>query len=234
MKQFKKLLALLAVLSVVFGIVMFTGCELVDSGNTGEGEGGDTNESYVLNLSTVFEMAQTAGYTGSLEELVAMFKGEKGDPGEDGVSIASAAIVEGHLILTLTDETQVDCGAIISEEDKLNAIPTIGENGNWFFNGEDSGLPSRGADGVGIDRIELLSTEGLVDTYIIYFDDEAKTPFCFAVSNARSIERAEIDGDGNFVLYYNDTTTENLGKVVGDDGVVCSYPPVTVFTNERR
>ena len=46
----------------------------------------DTNDVYKLEIQTVFEIAQEAGYKGTLEELIAMFKGETGPAGTDGVT----------------------------------------------------------------------------------------------------------------------------------------------------
>ena len=43
-------------------------------------------EQYKLEMQTVFEMAKSAGYTGTLEDLIAMFKGEAGPAGTDGVT----------------------------------------------------------------------------------------------------------------------------------------------------
>lgn len=45
-----------------------------------------SDEMYVLQMQTVFEMAKNAGYTGTLEELIAMFRGEAGPAGKDGVT----------------------------------------------------------------------------------------------------------------------------------------------------
>lgn len=38
--------------------------------------------------------------------------------------------------------------------------PSIGENGNWFVGGVDSGAPSKGADGVSLGEIALVQTTG--------------------------------------------------------------------------
>lgn len=38
--------------------------------------------------------------------------------------------------------------------------PSIGENGNWFVGGVDSGVPSKGADGVSLGEIALVQTTG--------------------------------------------------------------------------
>ena len=45
-----------------------------------------SNGLYKLEMQTVFEAAKDAGYTGTLDELIAMFKGETGPAGKDGVT----------------------------------------------------------------------------------------------------------------------------------------------------
>ena len=49
---------------------------------------GDTSNDllYKLEMQTVFEMAKEAGYTGTLEELIALFKGETGPAGINGIT----------------------------------------------------------------------------------------------------------------------------------------------------
>ena len=60
-----------------------TGNETTDEKNPGESPEEDL---YKLEMQTVFEMAKAAGYTGTLEDLIAMFKGEAGTAGKDGVT----------------------------------------------------------------------------------------------------------------------------------------------------
>lgn len=55
-------------------------------------------------------------------------KAAQGDPGQDG-----------------TDGSDGQDGAD-------GATPTIGDNGNWHINGEDTGAPARGADGSDADN----------------------------------------------------------------------------------
>lgn len=48
-------------------------------------------------------------------------------------------------------------GSTITGEGDIIVIPEIGENGNWYINGEDTGKPARGASGVSLGEIELAS-----------------------------------------------------------------------------
>ncbi len=211
--------------AIALGVSTFaslTACNFT-SGSTSEEE----NEGlYALQIETVYAMAQEAGYEGTLEELIAMFKGEKG---ADGISVSEATVQDGRLYLTLTNGNQIDCGELGVENGKDGQTPTIGENGNWHIDGKDTGKPAqvkgdkgdkgdkgnKGDDGVGIESITLIGTVGLIDTYEIKYTDGNKTSF--TVTNAKSILRTEIV-DGCLIVYYNDNTWENVGKVVGEDG----------------
>ena len=53
----------------------------------------------------------------------------------------------------------------------------IGDNGNWFIGGQDSGVKASGEDGKGIETIQKTSTDGNVDTYTITFTDGSTTTF---------------------------------------------------------
>lgn len=56
-----------------------------------------------------------------------------------------------------------DTGNFATKEELNNITPTIGENGNWFINGEDTGKPANGkdgADGVSLGEIALVQETG--------------------------------------------------------------------------
>lgn len=60
------------------------------------------------------------------------------------------------------------------------STPYIGDNGNWWINGEDTGktaIGQTGTDGRGIEKIELTGSEGETDTYTIFFTDGTTTSF---------------------------------------------------------
>ena len=75
--------------------------------------------------------------------------GEPGVAGKDGVSptVATSAI-EGGTRVTITDGTGEHTFDVMNGLDGGEAAtPTIGDNGNWFINGQDTGKPSRGETG---------------------------------------------------------------------------------------
>ena len=70
-------------------------------------------------------------------------------------------------------------------KDGHTPIITIGENGNWYIDGEDTGRTSliKGEIGNGISSIEKTSSDGLKDIYTITFTDGSTT--IFTVTNGK-------------------------------------------------
>lgn len=72
---------------------------------------------------------------------------------------AQEKLVNGETIKTLN-------GVPVLGSGNIDVAPTIGDNGNWFINGEDTGKPSKGtdgkngADGVSLGEIALVQETG--------------------------------------------------------------------------
>ena len=75
--------------------------------------------------------------------------GEPGVAGKDGVSpTVSTSEIDGGTRVTITDGTGEHTFDVMNGLDGGEAAtPTIGDNGNWFINGQDTGKPSRGETG---------------------------------------------------------------------------------------
>ena len=78
--------------------------------------------------------------------------GENGAPGadgKDGVSpTVATSVIEGGTRVTITDATGEHAFDVLNGKNGGEAAtPTIGDNGNWFINGQDTGKPSRGETG---------------------------------------------------------------------------------------
>ncbi|MBQ8772729.1 MAG: hypothetical protein IJZ28_05945 [Clostridia bacterium] len=114
----------------------------------------------VYTYETAHAKAQELGYTGSLQEFIDSIKGKDGTDGADGIGIQSVKVNEqGNLVVTLTDSTVVDCGSIKGPQGEVGPQGPAGEQGT------------------GILSIEKTATEGLVDTYTIYFTNGTQTTF---------------------------------------------------------
>ena len=166
------------------------------------------NKGYSLDFNTVYALAEENGYTGTLEELVEMFKGE------NAYQLAVAAGYTGtqqEWLLTLRGAAGAD-----------GITPTIGENKHWFLGDLDTGVVAEGKDGKdgnGIDRIEKTDSVDLVDTYTIHFTDGTSTTF--EISNGTdgkdglSITQAKFNDQHELEITLSDGTVLNAGRVDG-------------------
>ena len=75
--------------------------------------------------------------------------GRDGEPGADGFSpTVQTETIEGGTRVTITDKTEAHTFDVMNGKDGGEAAtPTIGDNGNWYINGADTGKPSRGEQG---------------------------------------------------------------------------------------
>lgn len=141
-------------------------------------------------------------------------KGDPGEPGADGVGVQSATINgSGHLILTLTDGTVIDCG---------NAKGAKGDTGATGAAGAD------GTDGVSITNITKTGTSGKVDTYTITLSNG--TTKTFTVTNGSdgsngsdgedgiSVTGASINASGHLIITLSNGTTVDAGNAKGAKG----------------
>ncbi len=129
-------------LSLALLLTFMTSCSL-----SGDDDG-------VLSAEGIYQKAKDSGYEGSLEDFIAEFRGEDGD------GIAEIKVDENNkLIVTLDSGEVIDCGEIsVSNgkdgKDGVNGTNgkdgtrvTVGENGNWYLDGVDSGVSARGDRG---------------------------------------------------------------------------------------
>lgn len=127
-----------AILSIVMLFCMVFGFGACNTNDTGNYKG-DNDEQW--SVERLYVLAQENGFDGTLEDFIAMFKGEQGEQGEkgeqgvkgekgdtgeqgekgekgsDGNGIKSAYIDNrGHLILVLSDGTEIDAGKVTQGE----------------------------------------------------------------------------------------------------------------------
>lgn len=130
MKKATKILALtLTALTFAVSAATVSGCKIRDNES-------NTDDKLYYDTATVYAQAQDLGYKGTLDEFIEMISGKDGTDGKngkdgtdgkDGAGVKSGRIDErGHLILTLTDDSEIDCGEI---------VPPAHEHtfGDWFI-----------------------------------------------------------------------------------------------------
>lgn len=151
---------------------------------------------------------------GEVTEILA--KGEKGDkgdegaPGKDGTSCFNGR-GKPNVSLGNDGDSYIDTdtwnfyvkiegvwiekGNIKGENGSTPDI-NIGENGNWFIDGVDTDVSSKGEDGKFIEKIEYKSSNGYVDIYAITFSDGSTIDF--EITNKETIEETfDITFDPN-------------------------------------
>ena len=89
--------------------------------------------------------------------------------------------------------------------------PFIGENGNWWIGDTDTGVCATGRDG----RDGADGKDGAAGT-----PGEKGEPGSNGNDGApgRYVASFEINDDGELVVLYSDATTQNLGKILPEDG----------------
>lgn len=161
-------------LIIVFAIALvFTSCITIVSDKPA-----NTEDSYVMDFSTVYAMAEEAGYTGTLEDLITAFKGDS------AYAVAKASGYTGTVqewLTTLRGAAGAD-----------GVTPTIGENKHWFIGDTDTGVVAEGkdgTDGVGISSIEKTGQNGLMDIYTVTLTNGQT--YDFTVKNGENGENGE-------------------------------------------
>jgi S1-C subfamily serine protease len=183
----KKKLLMLTVLVLIAAI----GCALCACSNASE-----PSQTTSVDFGQVYALAEEAGYSGTMEELQALFKGDS------AYALAQAAGYEG------SEEEWL--ASLVGAAGKDGATPTIGANGNWYVDGVDTGVRAQAQDGVSIVGVEKTGAEGNVDKYVITFSNG--TTFDFDVTNGLSAYEIAVKNG------YEGTEKEWVASLKGVDG----------------
>ncbi len=128
-------------------------------------------------------------------------QGEKGEAGDAGVGIAEIEIINGELIVTYTDDTELNLGNVIGPQGPQGET---GETGN------------------GIASVEKTGENGLVDTYTItYTDGNTST---FTITNGSNGQDGAVGAAGNGIK-----TVEKLGSVDNIDTYRITFTDNSTF-----
>ena len=170
---------------------------------------------------------------GEVTEILA--KGEKGDkgdegaPGKDGTSCFNGR-GEPNVSLGNDGDSYIDTdtwnfyvkvegvwikkGNIKGDNGSTPDI-NIGENGNWFIDGVDTDVSSKGEDGKFIEKIEYKSSFENVDIYTITFSDGSTIDFEITHNETPVEEAFSISLDpngGTLPSYFIEKDYQNLEK----------------------
>lgn len=134
-------------------------------------------------------------------------------------------------LMSASDKTKISELYTKSEIDQklTDMTPSIGENGNWFVGGVDSGVPSKGADGVSLGEIALVQTTG-TSTESVMSQNAATEKFSELDEkiNNRTTEynvsvnhpTEGIDGGNKYTL---ETAIAKVPELLRNVGIKCSF-----------
>ena len=201
-----------------------------------EGEKGDKGDKGEDGVSPEVTIGENGNWFINGEDTGIKAQGEKGEDGKSVVSIeksSSDGLVDTYTI-TYSDNSTSTFTVTNGEdgiqgekgEDGHTSVITIGENGNWYVDGVDTGIKAQGEsgkDGNSVVSIEKTSSDGLVDTYTISYSDGSTSTF--TVTNGEDGIQGEpgedgktpvisIGENGNWVIDGVDTGI----KAKGEDG----------------
>ncbi len=176
-----------------------------------DGETESLSEETTL-AQMIYADAVKMGFEGSLDELIALLKGESGQSAYD------IAVSHGYR------GSEAEWIASLSGGD--GQTPYIGSDGHWMVGEIDTGVS---AAGTGIVKMEKVSTQNNVDTYTFYLTDG--TTYDFTVTNGlngeaaekgtgiEKIERTSSEGDVDvYTISLTDGTSYDFTVTNGKDG----------------
>ena len=161
----------------------------------------------------------------SIEQFYLYMKGQDGKAGQDGLSAYELWVKEvqkgvdnPHNPGKEWDKSKTEVkdfwlfltGAD-GKDGKNGSIPVIGDNGNWWIDGVDTGKPSKGADGKDGSKIEISNNQ----TWII---DGTDTGVPVTGKDGKDGSVVTIGDNGNWFIDGVDTTIPARGEK-GDNGL---------------
>ncbi len=228
------------------GLLSLLCCGSMALGLSACSEEGTKKEEWgtVYSFETAYAQAQELGYADTLDKFIEQISGAKGEKGDIGIGVKKVEVNgEGNLVVTLTNDTQIDCGKIagkdgvdgkdgvgissvqivngeliilLTDTSVLNLGKVVGADGKDGTNGTNG---TNGKDGVGISSMEV-NPDG---TATVYFTDGTNKNIGKIVGekgdSGVGVKKVEVNGEGNLIISLTNDTQINCGKVAGKDGV---------------
>lgn len=198
----------------VLCLALFIVCSLTACGN--ETSSSIDFEHETFTIQQAYAYAEELGYSGTLEDFVALLSGKDGKDGtnglngqdgangQDGVGISAISIsADGHLLVTLTDSQTVDCGALPTIKGEKGDTGAQGEQGIQGIQGEKGDKGDKGDTGAQGEKGDKGDTGVRGEK-----GDKGDTG-----ATGRGIKNTYIDDDGYLVVVYTDNSEQKLEKI---------------------
>ena len=162
-------------------------------------------------------------------------KGEKGDKGEDGISpIATVSKTDNVTTVSISDKFGTTEAKILDGKDGVSPTVVIGGNGNWFINGEDTGVSAKGLQGETGKGFQITKQYGNIDEMVSDTepanDSEVVVVIDGEVGNFYLRLTGYIDPEGitdNYLPIGSATEISSIKGEKGDDGITPRIDPIT-------
>lgn len=113
----KRILILIGLWAVLLFAFTLCACSGQSDTDTDHSNISNTPNAIEISITTAYAQATDLGFTGSLEEFIALISGEDGVDGvdgKDGRGITSVAVnADGELIITFTDNSSLNAGSVV-------------------------------------------------------------------------------------------------------------------------
>lgn len=162
-------------------------------------------------------------------------KGEKGDKGEDGISpIATVSKTDNVTTVSISDKFGTTEAEILDGKDGVSPTVVIGGNGNWFINGEDTGVSAKGLQGETGKGFQITKQYSNIDEMVSDTepanDSEVVVVIDGEVGNFYLRLTGYIDPEGitdNYLPIGSATEISSIKGEKGDDGITPRIDPIT-------
>lgn len=174
-------------------------------------------------------------YTKQSLEGAGALKGEKGDKGEDGISpIATVSKTDNVTNVSISDKFGTTEAEILDGKDGVSPTVVIGGNGNWFINGEDTGVSAKGLQGETGKGFQITKQYSNIDEMVSDTepanDSEIVVVIDGEVGNFYLRLTGYIDPEGitdNYLPIGSATEISSVKGEKGDDGITPRIDPIT-------
>lgn len=166
---------------------------------------GETVASMTVNAAGHLIVTYTDGVELDLGPVV-------GEDGADGDGIQTVEIIDGELVVTLTDGTELNLGEVTGADGQDGSNGEDGRGVESMVIDDEGNLIVTYTDGEEVNLGNVTGEDGQDGSN---GDDGSDGQ---DGNDGRAVAATEINDSGHLIITYTDGTTEDLGRIIGQDG----------------